>query len=281
MTPSHPTPGTPSTVSEIQRLTDVVARLRAPGGCSWDRQQTIESLRPYVLEETYEVLEAIDQQDHQALCEELGDYLFEAAFVAQIEAEAGHFTLADAARCAADKLIRRHPHVFASSEGQPELDPAAVRTQWEEIKAQERRAAAKPTTLLSGLPGSLPALVRAHRLSGRAASVGFDWTHASDIVAKIQEEVDEVRAVVGDTTLDRARLEEEMGDLLFAMANLARKLGIEPESALRKANAKFTERFTAMERRVAASGRALSALSLEDMEAEWTLVKQGEVAGGA
>jgi tetrapyrrole methylase family protein/MazG family protein/ATP diphosphatase len=259
---------------DIERLIEVVARLRGPDGCSWDRQQTIDSLKPYVLEEAYEVLEAIDQHDHRALCEELGDYLFEAIFVAHIEAEAGHFSIADAARCAADKLIRRHPHVFAREAGQPDMDPAAVRAQWEQIKARERGERATPRALLSGAPGGLPALLRAFQIGGRAASVGFDWVRAEDVVAKIQEEVDEIRDVVGQASGNSEQIEEEVGDLLFAIANLSRKLGVEPESALRKANVKFAERFASMQERVTASGRMFSDLSLEEMESEWRAVKQ-------
>lgn len=258
---------------QIQRLIDVVARLRAPDGCSWDRQQTIASLKPYILEETYEVLDAIDGQDHRAICEELGDYLFEAIFVAQIAAEAGQFSIADAAKCAADKLVRRHPHVFARQPGQPDLDPAAVRGQWERIKAEERSDRAKPRAMLSGLPSGLPALLHAFRLGGRAASVGFDWVQSSDVVVKIQEEVDEIREVLVQAPTDGEHLEEEIGDLLFAIANLSRKLGVEPEAALRRANVKFSSRFTAMEERIAVSGRTFARLSLEEMEVEWAAVK--------
>jgi ATP diphosphatase len=262
--------------ADIQRLIEVVARLRAPGGCAWDRQQTIDSLKPYVLEETYELLEAIDQHDHEGIREELGDCLFEAVFVAQIEAEAGHGSIGEAARHAADKLVRRHPHVFARSEGQPELDAAMVSAQWERIKAEERGNQARPGGLLRDVPSGLPALSRAFQIGARTASVGFDWSRAGDVIAKILEEVDEVREVVDTTPDDGRRLEEEMGDLLFAMANWSRKLGVDPETALRKANAKFARRFTAMEERIARQGRTLGGLTLEQMEAEWEAVKQHE-----
>lgn len=264
----------PSAPDEFQRLINIVARLRAPDGCPWDREQTIDSLKPYVLEETYEVLEAIDAHDHPALCEELGDFLFEAVFVAQLEAEAGHFTIADAVKSVADKLVRRHPHVFKRDEGEPSLDTAnQVRTRWEEIKAQEQKTQPKPKTLLSGVPEGLPALLRAYQIGVRAGSVGFEWERPIDVVAKIQEEVDEVREVLAQETIDHDRVEEEMGDLLFAISNLSRKLGVEPETALRKANAKFARRFTAMELRVTASGRQVKDVSLEELEAEWQQVK--------
>jgi len=265
--------------AEFTRLVEIMATLRGPGGCPWDREQTIDSLKPFVLEETYEVLEAIDRHDHGALCEELGDFVFEAVFVAQLEAEAGHFHIADAVRSAADKLVRRHPHVFKRGEGEAGLDTAGqVRTRWEEIKAEERAvdksAKSTPKSLLGGLAPALPALLRAFHISTRAASVGFDWVAATDVVDKMQEELDEIRAVVQGGTVDQGRAEEEMGDLLFTIANLARKLGIEPETALRKANDKFTRRFGALEESVAASGRAMKDMTLEQLEAEWQRAKR-------
>jgi ATP diphosphatase len=266
--------------TEFTRLIEIMATLRSPEGCPWDREQTIDSLKPFVLEETYEVLEAIDRHDHAALCEELGDFVFEAVFVAQLESEAGHFHIADAVKSAADKLVRRHPHVFKRGEGEASLDTAGqVRTRWEEIKAEERGArgadgtSTKPKSLLGGLAPTLPALLRAFHISTRAASVGFDWVAAGDVVDKMQEELDEIRAVVMEGAVDQERAEEEMGDLLFTIANLARKLGIEPETALRKANDKFTKRFTTLELSVAASGRAMKDMSLEQLEAEWRRVK--------
>ena len=257
------------------RLIEIMATLRSPGGCPWDREQTIDSLKPFVLEETYEVLEAIDRRDHAALCEEVGDFLFEAVFLARLEEEAGHFTIADSLTRIADKLVRRHPHVFARGADEAPLESAGqVRTRWEEIKAEERGAQADPKTLLGGLPAALPSLLRAYQIGMRVASVGFDWTRAGEVIDKIQEEVDELREVVGgDTPIDRDRAEEEMGDLLFTIANLSRKLGIEPETALRKANEKFTGRFTTLERAVAASGRAMRDVPLDDLEREWQRLK--------
>jgi ATP diphosphatase len=248
--------------------------LRSPEGCPWDREQTIDTLKPYVLEETYEMLEAIDRHDHAALCEELGDFLFEAVFVAELESEDGHFAIEDSVRSIADKLVRRHPHVFARDTLDAPVDTAGkVKVRWEEIKAQERGAAAAPKTLLGGVPAALPALLRAYQIGSRAASVNFDWTTPGDVVEKIQEEVDEVREVIASGPLDQARAEEEVGDLLFAIANLSRKLGVEPETALRKANDKFTRRFTVMEQGIASRGRRMSEMTLEELEVEWQRVK--------
>ena len=264
---------------EFLRLVDIVATLRSPEGCPWDREQTIDTLKPFVLEETYEVLEAIDRHDHPALCEELGDFLFEAVFVAQLEQEAGHFSIADSVKAVADKLVRRHPHVFARDQGERPLDSAqAVVTRWEEIKTLERAGQPdKPKTLLSGIPEALPSLLRADHISRRARSVGFDWHRTLDVVDKIEEEVREIREVVAQSTgganVSHARLEEEVGDLLFAIASLSRKLGVEPETALRKANTKFSGRFTAMETAIGASGRAMKDMTLEEMEVEWQQVK--------
>jgi nucleoside triphosphate diphosphatase len=263
---------------ELTRLIDIMATLRGPGGCPWDREQTIDTLKPFVLEETYEVLDAIDRHDHAALCEELGDFVFEAVFLAQLEGEAGHFTIADSLQRVADKLVRRHPHVFARTAATAVESAGEVKTRWEEIKAQERRADAGPKTLLGGIAPTLPALLRAYHIGTRAAAVGFDWSAAGDVVDKIQEEVEELRQVVQADTMDHGRAEEEMGDLLFAIANLARKLGIEPETALRKANGKFTKRFTTMEQAIAQLGHAMSQMSLDELEREWQRAKDATKA---
>jgi MazG family protein len=271
----------PYAPDEFRRLIDIMATLRSPQGCPWDREQTIDTLKPFVLEETYEVLEAIDRHDHAALREELGDFLFEAVFLAQLEAEAGHFTIADSIKAIADKLVRRHPHVFARGAGEPALDHAGeVRARWEEIKATERSAAGDGRTLLGGIPATLPSLLRAYQIGLRAASVGFDWERPGDVVEKIEEEVNELREVAGDRgSADAARVEEEMGDLLFALANLSRKLGVEPETALRKANDKFSARFEALERSVAETGRTMREMKLEELEDEWQRVKRREHEG--
>ncbi len=261
----------PSAADEFARLVEIMATLRSPEGCPWDREQTIDTLKPFVLEETYEVLEAIDRHDHDALREELGDFLFEAVFLAQLEAEEGRFTIADSIRSIADKLVRRHPHVFARQPGESPLDSAGqVRTRWEAIKAAERKHEPAKTGLLASVPPSLPALLRAYHIGLRAASVGFDWERADEVVAKIREEVEELSEVAHH---DRERAEEEMGDLLFAIANLARKLGIEAETALRKANDKFSRRFAAMERAIDTSGRSMREMTLDQLEAQWQAAK--------
>ncbi len=265
---------------EFTRLVGIMAQLRAPDGCPWDREQTLDTLTKYVLEETYEVLDAIERHDHAALREELGDFVLEAVFVAQLEHEAGHFSIEDCLRAVSDKLVRRHPHIFQRESGEPALDTAAqVRARWEEIKIAERGGSAKPKTLLSGIPSALPSLLRTHQIASRAALAGFDWERTADVVAKIREEIDEVEEVVqARDSIETGRLEEEMGDLLFAIANLSRKLGVEPEAALRKANDKFTRRFTSMEIRVADSGRKMPEMSLDELEAEWQSVKSRESA---
>src|SRR5215510_6272124 len=256
--------------SAFQTLVDIMARLRGPRGCPWDREQTLESLRAFLLEETHEVLEAIDRGDTAALRGEIGDLLFEGVFLAQVCADEGRFTVADSLRAINAKLIRRHPHIF-DPDGRPLDTPGEVHQQWEQIKAQEQADAGERRSVLRGLPKSLPALLRAYEIGTRVAAVGFDWAKAGDVVDKIDEEVAELRHAVAAE--GAARSEEEMGDLLFAIANLSRKLGIDPESALRKANAKFTTRFEALEDRLHARGRSVHAATLEEMEREWEAVK--------
>jgi len=264
--------------AQFDRLLDIMRTLRAPGGCPWDREQTHASLRPFVLEETYEVLEAIDSGSSLSLREELGDYLYEAVFLAQISEESGDFTIGDAIDAICDKLVRRHPHVFERAADDESITSEQVVEQWETLKARERAAAGaepkKRTTTLSGVPKTLPSLLRAYEISARAAAVGFDWARPRDVLDKIDEEVAEVRREVeSGATGDLSRAEEEMGDLLFAIANLSRKLGIEPEAALRRANEKFTRRFDAVEQAFIARGESLHAATLEEMEAEWRRVK--------
>jgi tetrapyrrole methylase family protein/MazG family protein len=268
----------------LDDLIRIMATLRSPQGCPWDREQTLQSLRPFLLEETYEALEAIDHDDPRALCEELGDVLFEVVFLSCIAEEQGRFTMADVAAGVAAKLVRRHPHVFGAAEKLGSA--AAVLVKWEELKAAEKPEGAAPKTLLSGVPVSLPALLRAYEYSARAATVGFDWVRAEDVLDKIDEEAREVRAAVearghdpapghDGTTARRLddHVEEEIGDVLFAVANLARKLGVEPEAALRRANDKFRGRFEEMERRVTARGERLRELGLDALEREWQTVK--------
>jgi MazG family protein len=268
-------------------LVRIMATLRGPDGCPWDRVQTLASLRPFLLEETYEVLEALDAGDQPALREELGDLLFEIVFLARIAEDLGDFTIADAIDGVASKLVRRHPHVFGQADKISQAEE--VRGRWEELKAAERAGAGESTrTLLSGVPITLPALLRAYEYSSRAATVGFDWIGAEDVLDKIDEEAREIRAAVEqranthDGAMARRRegaldsVEEEIGDLLFAIANLSRKLGVEPETALRRANDKFRERFTAVEQRIEARGERLQEKTLDELEAEWQDVKRRE-----
>jgi MazG family protein len=263
---------------KFERLLEIMRTLRAPGGCPWDREQTHASLRPFVLEETYEVLEAIESGTPGQLREELGDFLFEAVFLAQISEEQGDFAIGDAIDAICDKLVRRHPHVFARGSDDAALTSGQVVEKWETLKARERaergEAATRAKTTLSGVPKTLPSLLRAYEISSRAAAVGFDWARAQDVLDKIDEEVAEVRhEIESGVTGDLSRAEEEMGDLLFAIANLSRKLGIEPEAALRRANEKFTGRFGALEGAFASRGRPLSEATLDEMEAEWQRIK--------
>jgi tetrapyrrole methylase family protein/MazG family protein/ATP diphosphatase len=256
----------------FQKLVDIMARLRGPQGCPWDREQTLESLRPFVLEETHEVLEAIDRGDTAALRGEIGDLIFEGVFLAQVSADAGQFTVADSLDAIAAKLIRRHPHIFDPG-GRPLETPGEVHQQWEQIKANEQTDAGERRSVLGGVPKALPSLLRAYEIGTRVAAVGFDWARTAEVIDKIEEEVAELREAAG--TEGPARTEEEMGDLLFSIANLSRKLGIDPESALRRANDKFTKRFTALEDSFHARGRSVHGATLEEMEREWALIKDG------
>ena len=260
----------PDAGSAFQALVDIMARLRGPQGCPWDREQTLETLRAFLLEETHEVLDAIDRGDTAALRGEIGDLIFEGVFLAQVCADAGQFTVADSLRAINAKLIRRHPHIF-DPDGRPLDTPSQVHQQWEQIKAREQSDAGERRAVLRGLPKSLPSLLRAYEIGTRVAAVGFDWAKTDQVIDKIEEEVAELRAAAASE--GPLRTEEEMGDLLFSIANLARKLGIDPESALRKANEKFTHRFTALEESLHAQGRSVHEASLEEMEAEWQRVK--------
>jgi MazG family protein len=247
--------------------------LRSPGGCPWDREQTLQSLRPFLLEETYEALEAIDGGDPAHLREELGDLLFEVVFLAEIADERGDFSIADAIETIATKLVRRHPHVFGDADRAQSAGEVLGR--WEELKRDERAATGAPTkTTLGGVPKTLPGLLRAYEYGSRAAAVGFDWERASDVIGKIEEEIREVRGAIESAHADPAAIEEEMGDLLFAIANLSRKLGVEPENALRAANDKFSTRFTELERRFAERGVPMKSAGLDVLEAEWQALKR-------
>jgi len=275
----HPPPaGDPASAgAQLERLVAIMRILRAADGCPWDREQTLATLRPFVLEEACEVVEALDADDRPALRDELGDYVFEAVFVAQLCAEDVSFTLADALRSAAEKLVRRHPHVFAADATTEDVRTADdVKTRWEAIKATEPQNQGRAPRLLGGLPAALPALLRAYRMGRRASTVCFDWTDIAGVHAKVDEELAELREAIGHVAPDPAAVEEELGDLLFAVANLARHLGVEPEGALRRANAKVAARFDELERRLTARGRALREASADELDAEWNRVKAAE-----
>ena len=260
--------------ARLDRLVAIMRTLRSPEGCPWDREQTLASLRPFVIEEAYEVVDAIDREDLPALCDELGDLVFEAVFLAQLCAEDGHFTLADALEAAAAKLIRRHPHVFGDDAEPRALSSDDVKRRWEQIKAGERGAAGASPGLLGGIPPALPALLRAYRIGRRAATVGFDWDRPAAVLDKVREELAEVEAAVQDGRADA--VEEELGDLLFAVANLARHLGVEPEGALGAANGKFSRRFTALEQHFLGAGRPLRDVPADEMDRAWNRIKDAE-----
>ena len=256
-----------SSGQELERLEEIMRTLRSDQGCPWDRKQTHRSLRPYLLEEAYEVLEALEEESPAHLREELGDLLLQVVFHAQLAAESGHFTLAEVLAELNAKLIRRHPHVFAAPE---KTEVEAVVANWEEIKAREKAAA--PSSALSGVPTTFPALMRAEKVQAKAARVGFDWPDVRGPLAKVKEESEELVAVweAGvESEADRRKLEEEFGDLLFSLVNLARFLKIRPELALLQSTEKFVRRFRCLEERAAAQGQELSALTLEEMDQLW------------
>jgi MazG family protein len=267
----------------FQQLVDIMRTLRSEHGCAWDRQQTLKTLRPFVLQETYELLDALDRGDHDALKHELGDFLFEAVFLAQICDEEGRFSIADSIQSIADKLVRRHPHIFdpdgsptiaSAKVGKASLTPKQVKEQWEDIKARERTDAGEAEkTVLSGVPRSMPSLLRAYELSTRAAQVGFDWVTTGDVIDKAEEEIRELREAVAEGGGKSPEAEEEFGDLLFSLVNVARKLGIEPEAALRVANDKFQRRFDDVERQVKTDGKKVRDLTLEQLEERWQKAK--------
>jgi MazG family protein len=257
----------------IDRLRAIMHRLRAPGGCPWDAGQTHESLLPHLIEEAYEVAEAVRSGDRDALIDELGDLLLQPVFHAEIAAEAGNFDLDDIATALAGKLIRRHPHVFGDSEAGTAEE---VLRQWDRIKKDEKPSAADTAYYIEKAFDGLPALVSAAKLQKKAAKVGFDWPDAAPILEKIREELDEVEAELAGG--DPERLGEEIGDLLFAVVNLARKAKLDPELWLARANAKFVRRFREVERRLRENrGITLEEASLEEMDAEWDAAKAGGI----
>jgi MazG family protein len=245
-----------------------MARLRSPDGCPWDREQTFDTIKPYLLEETYEVMDAIDARDWDGLADELGDLLLQVVFFSQMAKEAGHFEVSDAIEAINSKLIRRHPHVFGEGEAKTAAD---VVRKWDEIKATEKP---RPKGLLSGVPRSLPALMEARQIAGKAAGAGFDWESVDQVLEKLREELAE---------LDQARqagsqedLQDEIGDLLFVIVNIARFLKVDPEQALRGTNSKFRRRFEHVEQRLEAQGKSPREATIEEMERLWQEAKGQE-----
>ncbi|HVR39175.1 MAG TPA: nucleoside triphosphate pyrophosphohydrolase [Thermoanaerobaculia bacterium] len=252
-------------------LVTLMTRLRGPGGCPWDRKQTLPDLKPFVIEEAYEVVDAIDRDDRSALLEEIGDFLLEAVFLAEITREEGTFDIYDSITAIHDKLVRRHPHVFGDVEAH---DAEQVLVNWEKLKSAERKAENK--SVLSGVPQALPALLKASRLTEKASRVGFDWRRTSDVFDKLDEEIAELREAVDSG--DASHVHDEIGDLLFTIANIARKMNVNAEEALQSTNRKFQRRFESMESRVHERGQNLDQLTLEEMDGLWDEAKAAERA---
>jgi ATP diphosphatase len=255
----------------LRRLLAIMAKLRDPvSGCPWDRVQTFATIAPYTIEEAYEVADAIAHDDAAALRDELGDLLFQVVYHARMAEEAGQFAFADVARGIADKMVRRHPHVF----GDAAMRDSATQTAAWEVQKQAERAARAERGTLAGIAAGLPALTRAAKLTSRAGRVGFDWPDAAEVLDKLAEETAELRAEL--QAADPVRLADEVGDMLFVMANLARKLDLDPEDCLRRANAKFARRFGFIEDSLASAGKVPADASLVEMEALWTAAKVAE-----
>jgi tetrapyrrole methylase family protein/MazG family protein len=260
--------------SSFTRFVELIARLRAPGGCPWDREQTHRSLKPMTIEEAYEVLEAIDGGDDRALTEELGDLLLQVVFHSAIAAEERRFTIDDVVGAVADKMVRRHPHVFGDHKADT---PDEVLRNWEALKTAERRESGKDhpreASMMDGVSRSLPAIMEAFQMTTKAGRVGFDWANAADVLAKLDEETEELKAEAGRAEPDMRAVEEEVGDLLFAAVNVARVLGADPESALKAANRKFRRRFRYIEERLRERGKTPAESSLEEMDVLWNEAK--------
>lgn len=266
-----------TTGERFEKLIEIMATLRGPNGCPWDKQQDFNSLKPMLVEEVYEVLEAVEDNDFESLAEELGDLLLHVVFHAQLGKEAGKFDIDTVLTGISEKLIRRHPHVFAEESAST---PEEVIRNWEAIKAQEKARKLKNRTpeqrsLLEGIPSKLPAIHEAHQISSRAARVGFDWPDLQGIFDKLQEEVAELQTAIAEDHDDqrRERLEDEIGDMLFVIVNIARYLKIDSESALKRANRKFKVRFQYMESELAKQGKTLEETSLDEMESLWQKAK--------
>ncbi|AJI94855.1 MazG family protein [Yersinia ruckeri] len=277
MTSTENTPA--SAALALQRLLDIMRTLRDPeNGCPWDRKQTFDTIAPYTLEETYEVLDAIQRKDFDDLRDELGDLLFQIVFYAQMGQEQGQFAFDDICHAVSDKLERRHPHVFppaGQSMAESVPDSAEIIAGWEQRKVGERAEKALYSAL-DDIPNALPALMKAHKIQKRCAAVGFDWNTLGPVLDKVYEEIDEVMFEAKQAVVDEEKLGEEIGDLLFATVNLSRHLGHKAENALQAANRKFERRFRKVEQIVTASGRTMETASLAEMEAAWQQVKKQE-----
>jgi MazG family protein len=256
---------------KFQELVEVMARLRGPGGCPWDRKQTFDTIKSYLLEETYEVMDAIDRRNWQELAEELGDLLLQPVFFAAMAAEQGLFTICDSLDAICQKLIRRHPHVFGDVKAETAEE---VKERWEEIKKEEKAGAESPASVLQAVPRNLPALVEAEKISHQAAGIGFEWDSVDGVIAKLEEEAGELAAA--RESGDAEQIEHEIGDLLFTVVNLARFLKVDPEQALRKTNARFRRRFAFIESEIARAGESLAEVSLQRMEELWQEAKRVE-----
>jgi len=270
-TPLPATPMPQETAGEkFQQLVAIMARLRGPGGCPWDREQTFESIKKYTLEETYEVLDAIDHQDWKELSQELGDFMLQAVFYAQMAAEAGHFRIEDSLDAINEKLVRRHPHVFGEESA---ANAGEVLNIWGRVKDSEPKAERKKDAgLLGGVPRALPALVEAQQIASKAAGVGFDWENPDQVLEKLHEELAEFAQARQNAAQDE--LEDELGDMLFVLVNLARFVKVDPEQALRRTNAKFRARWSHIEARLAEGNRKPKDASIQEMEALWQEAKR-------
>lgn len=253
---------------DFQELVNIMSALRGEKGCPWDREQTRESLKPFIVEESYEVLEAIDDGNPEAIREELGDLLFQIIFHCQIAKERGEFDIADVIEKIGTKMITRHPHVFGNADYRT---PAEVLVQWEE---QKRREGKQRDSLLDGVPRTMPSLLRAHRLQDRASRVGFDWKRVEDVLQKLDEELREFRSALAGKS--QGEIEEELGDVFFVLVNISRFVGVNPEDALRKTISKFISRFRYIEMAAAEQGQALGDMTLEEMDALWETAKRRE-----
>ena len=255
---------------KFSELVEVMARLRAPGGCPWDRKQTFETIKTYLLEEAYEVMDAIDREDWRGLQEELGDLLLQPVFFAAMAAEQGLFTINDSLDAINQKLVRRHPHVFGDAQAET---PDDVMVHWNRVKKTEKaeQGAAPPVSILEGVPRNLPALMEADKISKKAAGVGFDWPDIGGVLAKVREEAEEL--AVAQEHGDARHVEHELGDLLFTLVNLARRMKVDPEQALRKSSARFRGRFAHVEDRVAQSGKCFAEIPLAQLEEWWQEAK--------